>query len=297
MRGYYHPSEGVLAYPVFWPDESGDRLHPWRGRYRKDVKEFNEKIFSLHPEYRHNFVPRNCPLVPWSDIDEVLHPRSKTRIFLEREKRTVWHAIILYLAEKLSVPLEDIGIFGSYLVDLNRNMDGQHVKDVDIAIYGFDNFVAVKNGMEKLLHHFGFGHISEDHIRYHAEKFGREFSPRANSFEKTLANKWSSIQIRPGLLSTLRFVYKENEIPPNPVQSGIVDVCRIVGEVTDDSGCNFVPRVFRVNAGGTECTVVTYCWAFQACVKKGDRVAVTGNLHEDRRTVSIDAPQQGIKIL
>ncbi len=296
-RGYYHPAEGVFACPVFWPDEKGDRLHPRRGSYRKEVREFNERIFSPHPEYRHDFIPRNLPLVPRRDIVEVLQPRSKLRTFLKREERTIWHDIVCYLTENLSVPLEDVGIFGSYLVDLNKNTEGRHIKDVDFVIYGSDNLVAIKNGMEGLLKHFGFGHISEAHIRYHAEKFGREFVPSVNSFEKTLANKWSSIQIAPGLLSTLRFAYKENEIPPNPVKSSIKGTCKVVGEVMDDRGTNFMPRVFGIGSGGIRYAVVTYCWAFQACVKKGDRVEVTGNLHDDGRTVSIDTPSHGIKIL
>ncbi len=297
VRGYYHPERGVFANPVYWPDKNGNRLHSNGKRYYKDVVEFNKKTFSLHSEYCHNFVPHNFPLVSRKDIVEVFRPRDKMQQFLEEEKGTIWHDIILYLVETMSVSPEDIGIFGSYLVGLNKNTKGQHIKDIDFVIYGLDNFVAVKNGMEKLLKHFGFGHISDEHIRYHAAKFGREFFSSANTFEKILANKWSSIQVAPGLLNTLRFVYEEKEIPLNPIKNGVKEICKITGEVINDLGSNFMPRVFSMQLGKVEYTVVTYCWAFQSCVKKGNRVEITGNLHDDCRTISVDASNHGIKIL
>ncbi len=296
-RGYYHLPEDIFACPVFWPDKNGDRLHPQRGRYRKDITEFNEKIFSIHPQYRHDSFPRNFPLIPRSEIIEIFHPRDKMLQFLEQEKGTIWHDLALYLKSNISIPLEDIGIFGSYLVDLHKDVGNRQIKDIDFAIYGIDNLIAAKNGMEKLLEHFGFTHISDEHIRYHAEKFGKQFSPSVNTFEKTLANKWSSIQIAPGLLNTLRFVYKENEIPPNPVVCGVKTAVKITGNVIDDIGSNFMPRVFIVQSDTIKYTVVTYCWSFQLCVKNGDRVEIAGNLHDDGKTVSLDAPIHGIKIL
>jgi len=232
-RGYYHTENGIFARPVFWPDENGDRLHPQYGRYKKDITEFDDKIFSVHPEYRHNFVPHNCPLVVRNDIVEVFHPRDKIKTFLEKEKGTRWHEIVSYLETVIKVPIDDIGIFGSYLVGLNKNTEGRHIKDVDFVIYGMDNLLAVKKGMEKLLAHFNFNHISAEHIKYHAEKFGKQFMPGTSSFEKTLANKWSSIQIAPGMLNTLRFVYKENEIPPNPIKSDVKKICTITGTVIE----------------------------------------------------------------
>ena len=31
VKGYYHPSIGVFATPVFWPDKKGQRVHPQWG--------------------------------------------------------------------------------------------------------------------------------------------------------------------------------------------------------------------------------------------------------------------------
>ncbi len=75
-----------------------------------------------------------------------------------------------------------------------------------------------------------------------------------------------------------------------------VTVAKIVGEVVDDIVSNFMPRVFSVQSAKIKYTIVTYCWAFQSCVKNGDCVEITGNLHDDGKTVSLDEPSHGIKI-
>lgn len=297
VKGYYHPLGGVFAYPVFWPDEKGDREHARWGRYRKDVSDFGKKIFELHPEYRHNFVPQNTPLVPESHILEVFDPRNRIKNFKQEWQGSVWHDIFNYLVDKLEISEGDIGIFGSYLVGLNKNTDGNHIKDVDFAVYGLENFYKIKNGIEDLLNYFGFSHISKEHIAYHQKKFGKLFNARINSFDKTIANKWSSIQIKPGLLNTLRFVYKKNEIPENPIKGEVIGQTQIEGVVTEDIGTNFMPRTFKVKSNKDFYTIVTYFWAFQSCVKDGDKVVIAGNLHADGKTISVDSTKHGIKIL
>lgn len=297
VKGYYHPLDRVFAYPVFWPDENGDRAHPQWGRYRKDVSDFGKKIFEIHLEYQHNFVPRNTPLIPKKDILEVFNPRDKIKQFKQEWQGTVWHDIFSYLTDRLGIPEPDIGIFGSYLVNLNRDEKGKHVKDVDFVVYGLGNFFKVKNGMENLLEYFGFSHISKEHIAYHQEKFGKLFNEKVNSFEKTLANKWSSIQIKPGLLNTLRFVYKAGEIPLNPITTEAERPIAIQGIVEDSDGANFMPRVFTVRAEQKLYTVATYFWAFQSCVKNGEEVLITGNLHKNSAVISVDSREYGIKIL
>lgn len=297
VKGYYHPQNSVLAYPVFWPDENGDRVHPIFGRFIKNVSDFNEKIFTIHPEYQHADIPSNTPLIPRNHVIEVFQPKERVPEFLEQEKNTVWHNIFMYLTTSLDIPKDDIGIFGSYLVGLHKNAMGSQIKDIDFVIYGLENLFKVREGIERLLQHFGFTHISNEHIRYHMQKFGILFDPSINSFDKTSANKWSSIQIKPGLLATLRFVYKLEEVPPNPITSDISKLIQIEGVVEDDIGTNFMPRVFTIHAAGSLYTIVNYFWAFQSCVKKGDQCLITGNLHKDGKVISVDAASHGIKIV
>jgi predicted nucleotidyltransferase len=297
VKGYYHPAEAVIAYPVYWPDKSGNRQHPTLGRYLKNVSDFNQRLFEIHPSYRSPAVPRQTPRLPRSQISHVWQPKQKMAQFMAEETTGPWRDLIDYLIRDASVPYENIGIFGSYLVGMHQNLAGRQIKDIDFVIYGLSNLKKVKKALPKLLRHFGYGPISADHLNYHSRKFGQDFKPSANSFNKTLANKWSSIQIKPGLLCTLRFSYLDDEIPPDPTSLPVKQLVQIKGLVTDDIGTNFMPRVFKIDSEGSVCSVVTYFWGFQSCVRNGDYVMVTGNLHQDGKTISVDKRSHGIKII
>lgn len=299
VKGYYHPSNGFFAYPVFWPDKNGDRFQPkLQKTFSKNTSDVNnQKIFKLYPYYRHKFIPRNIPLVPKNEIIETFKPREKLKDFLKKEKGTIWFKIYQAISEIGGVPSKDIGIFGSYLIELSHNTKGDQAKDIDFVIYGIDNCLKIKNKIEEILNFLGAKHISEDHINYHQQKFGAEFNPRINSFKKTLARKWSAIQIAKGLLATIRFVYQDYEIPPNPLSSSVKKPAQVEGMVIDDFGTNFMPRVFSIQKNNKTYRVVTYFWGFQEAVKNGDRTLITGNLHQDDVTISIDSIEHGIKIL
>ena len=217
--------------------------------------------------------------------------------FMASEKSGPWRALIDYLIQAVGIPYENIGIFGSYLVDLQRNLEGRQIKDIDFVIYGLTNLHKVMSAMPKLLNHFGYKPISKNHISYHAQKFGQDFDPKLNSFTKTLVNKWSAIQMKPELLCTLRFSYLDQEIPPNPINSPVEGQIQISGRVNSTIGTNFMPRMFSVETNAKNFAVITYFWGFQSCVKIGDRVMITGNLHQDGKTISVDQRSHGIKII
>jgi len=299
VKGYYHLPGKVFAYPVFWPDKKGDYSQPTlRKRFSKETSDVdNSKIFNLFPHYRHKLIPHNIPLVPEDEIIEVYHPQDKVKDFLKKEKNTIWFKIFNAISKIGKVTKEDIGIFGSYLVGFSETTESKKVKDIDFCVYGINNCLRLKNRFNYLLKLLGYKHISKDHIAYHARKFGPKFDPKINSFKKTLSRKWSSIQIREDLLSTIRFVYKDDEIPPNPIQTDIQKSFQITGEVVDDFGTNFMPRTFLIKKGNREYRVVTYFWGFQEAVKNGDLVMVTGDLHQDQKTLSVDRINHGIKLI
>ena len=299
VKGYYHPSNKVFAYPVFWPDKKGDRFHQKLKRaFRKDTSDIdNAKIFKLYPHYRHSFVPQNIPLIPKNEIIEIFRPQEKLKDFLKKERKTIWFKVYEVICQKRRIPSQDIGIFGSYLVGLSKTQKGKQVKDIDFAVYGIKNCQKLKNNIGKILESLKAKPISKDHITYHAQKFGLKFNPKINSFNKTLSRKWSALQLRKGLLSTIRFIYKNSEIPSNPITSSIKCRFQIQGKVLDDFGTNFMPRTFIIQKNNKKYNVVTYFWGFQEAVKNKDLVLITGNLHQDGKTISIDDINHGIKIL
>lgn len=299
VKGYCHPENSVVAIPVFWGAPDGERLHISGRRYHKDVNDVsNEKLFRLLPHYRNPEIPKVAALAPLADIVEVFKPRQAFQRFLITTQPSIWSSIAFAFHEMAQIPLEDIGIFGSYLVGLAETQDGGLVKDVDFLIYGLDNFRRLRNGdFEKIRQALGFGRISLDHIVWHTEKYGRHFQPGLTNFPETLKHKWPSSQIAPGLLATVRFVYKENEVPENPIVSRPMKRIVVRGVVQEDERAHFMPRVFTVLSEDRIFTVITYFWSLYCAVQKGDKVEITGVLHEQGDLISLDNASSGIKIL
>lgn len=296
VKGNRHPAGTVRAIPVYWPDSRGNRIHLQRGSYRKEVDELNREIFVVHPEYRPSAVPRTFPLIPRVEVDEIFRPRQAFVRFMEEEGNTVWRQLAEALVDS-GIPASDIGIFGSYLVGLHRNRSGKQIKDIDFVVYGQDNRHRLRSCFTSLQASLGCDPISPDHVRYQAKKYSRILSPVFNSWEQMLANKWSSIQVAPGLLSTIRFAYRPEETPYDPVASPIIGPVRLDGLVDGDEGTDFIPRTFRLRTIGGDFSIFSWFWAYQSCVRNGNRVRVVGNLHADGWTVSLDQFDHGIRVL
>lgn len=298
VKGGYHPPDKVFAYPVFWPDPKGERYNPEFGRYTKQVSDINnQRIFEMQPQYRHAGVPQATPLVPKADITRVFEPSLRLTDFLSGGREGMWHNLYDFINHHIGIQAQDIGIFGSYLVGLHGNQQGEHLKDIDFVIYGIRNMQRVKAAIISLRRKLNANPISPGHIKYHVYKFGRHFRPDLNSFDLTLANKWSSVQLAPGLLSTLRFSYKRDELPSNPITGPPLGSIQLSGKVIEDEGTNFMPRTFKlVTPWGETWQVVTYFWAFQSAVRTRDEVQVTGDLHPGN-VICVDATDHGIKIL
>lgn len=298
VRGYYHPEDYIIGHPVFWGNPQGERIHPSGRRYEKDIEDvYNERLFRLLPDYKNTEIPKFAAKVPRDRIIEIFKPREALRTFLKNHKKTLWTELVFSFRDLAGIPLEDIGIFGSHLVGLSHNRSDNLQKDIDFAIYGLENFYRLKSSIEKIRNKFGFSKISPSHIKWHTKKYGQSLSKEATNFPKTLKRKWSSLQIAEELLTTVRFVYKKDEIPPNPIISPELKEIEVEGIVTDPDGTNFMPRVFKIKSNEKTFTIVSYYWAFQSPVKIDDGVRITGMLHQDEKVISLDSPHHGIKII
>lgn len=273
VRGYWN-DKVVLANKVFSPDKHGNRYNFLLSkRYEKVIlnnfffQKLNKKEIGRHFKPKEGFV-KNRELI---------------------EKEPIWGRLAREI-ENSGVPESDIGIFGSYLL-------GFHIeKDIDFVVYGKDNCKLIKKNIKQIIKNLNAGRISPRHIEYQTKKYTRFHSPNRNSFPKLLANKWSSIQIAPGLLATIRFVYNENEIPEDIFSNEIIREAEVKGKVVDCFGANFCPRYFSIKNGSKRYTVGTYFWAYQACVSKGMIVKIKGNFRENN-CITIDGPDQGIMVV
>lgn len=267
VRGYYN-DEYILAYLVYQPSESG--------RYNQNGIRYEKVIYSNQLPYK----------VRFEDVVKVFKPREKyseSKDSLPRGYEKFPSAF-----EKIGIPQNDIGIFGSYLVGFKE------VKDVDFILYGMKNMEKLKNGLECFCSEANVLPIDSAYVERCIRKLS-VYSPYPTyigSPHTLFSNRWSTFKVN-GEFSTIRFGYKENEIPPNPYSSPVEREVVIRGQVTDDAHCGFSPRRFKIG----EYEIATYFWLLQFCVKKGQRVEVRGNLHADGKTITIDDFSHYLKVL
>lgn len=271
VKGYWH-STGVLANVVYLPDVRGERFNPQTGlRYTKviDQHQTPERIVTV----KKIFYPRKC------------YQQSKITGELSG---TIWGTLGQTL-EEVGIPSTAIGIFGSYLLGFPV------VKDVDFVIYGTENCRRLRQQIKILRQKINATGITREHISYQIEKHAKEFDA-FNSFECLLGNKWSSLQIAPGILSTLRFVYHPKEVPPDIFCHRLLGEKELQGTVRDDFGTNFCPRIFVLDTSEGRYLVATYFWIYQSCVTRGMKIMVRGNLREGK-VITLDEYMHGIKVL
>jgi predicted nucleotidyltransferase len=267
VRGYLHPEGLVRAQLIYKKDSDGERVRSNGERYNKMV------------------IDIICYL-PANEICEYFKPQDNP---IRQKLDGIW--LKLYQEVNKYVPEQDIGIFGSTLLDFPIT------RDVDFIIYGVNNCKILKENIAKIKNALGVSGISTDHIEYQTKKFSASHSLETNSLTETLANKWCSIQIAPGISNTLMFGYKPEEVTNLLIaddQAGQNTV--IEGEVIDDIYTNFCPRIFSIKTELDQIySVKTYYWAYHSCVKIGDHVIIFGK-SIDNNTILLNEYEHGITI-
>jgi predicted nucleotidyltransferase len=269
VKGYWNKSK-MVANLAFAPDANGNR-------YNAELDSFYRKVID------DNVIPI---LLDRADVAEVYKPKET---FQQSYKilPEPWKTFAQKLADLVGV--KNVGIFGSYLIGFDI------IKDVDFIVYGLENLFKIKNNISEISNSVNGTQITDEHIQYQIKKHAKNFSKFSN-FDKLLMRKWSSVQIAPGILSTIRFAYKQKEIPKNPFSSLVEKQITITGKVVSDIGSNFCPRMFEIESNGKIFTVATYLWIYQSCVRTGDIVSVKGNLHEDGKTITLTEFSHGIRL-
>ena len=295
VKGNIHPKGKVFAYPVYWPSNNGDRFcEKTKIRYEKRIDElFNKEYFDLYPEARHEYIPQNIPAVDSRKIVEIFRPQEAMKKFKNEMTKTIWWQIYRSLIEISGIDQKNIGVFGSYLVGLSQNDKKELIKDIDFVVYGKDSCQKLKKSQQKIKDSCGLGNISTNHIKYEVKKLGHGFNQKRNSFAKMLGNKWSSIQVADGILTTIRFVDKEygvlQKIPDDK------KTISLIGEVAEDFYGSFVPRSFTIKTGKKHYKIVTFYWIYHQALAKKQKVQVWGYLFGDN-VVILDSINHGVKI-
>ena len=140
VKGLHHPTGLVVAYLRYVPDPGGERR---RGevRYRRvyDLDETDEYLRVNHPRYLNEVKGKGLSLqsVPVDRISRMYVPRERLATILESPRTDVESTVARFASainREGGVPLGDMGVSGSVLVDLATS-----TSDVDLIVYGRDS--------------------------------------------------------------------------------------------------------------------------------------------------------------
>lgn len=268
IHGYGKEIYGNL---VFRPKKTGDRYNKILNlNYIKVIDKFQHLLRISKKGVKKIFKPKECFRKNYKKLSGIWKKIADSFLNIGIKKR-------------------DIGIFGSYLIGFSLK------KDIDFIIYGINNCIKVKKNMAYIRKFIGVKKISKRHIIHQKKKYSL-FLSKKNDFQKMLKNKWPSLQIDKFTLTTIRFSYKKREIPRNiEVKRGR----RILasGIVRNSFGTNFMPRIFFLENKNKRIRVLTYFWAYQSCLKDGQKIKICGEYNQKFDTIFISSKKHWIKIL
>lgn len=261
---------------------------------------FDDKNIYAHPLYQKNtYGNRKRGEIKFSknnnDDIEKIKLRPPLLIYKAREYyKDIYYKIPQEwqnLARVLEgiVGINNLSIIGSWLIGFNG-------KDVDFAIYGLDSFKKLSRNLAKLRK------VSETihpPIEYRGPilKSYQYLDQKHNSCDKFVLRRFYLNPKGAKEGSTLRFVLKQEEMPPNPYKlKTIKKNVEIKGAVNKGDGSHFYPRFFTVKGNGRKYQVISILHPHQSAVENGDYISIRGELKEDN-VILIDNPsKQGIYI-
>jgi len=293
VAGDYHPKDKIRATPVFFPNENGDRVEKITGKRFIQKIEVHSKdlIAKLHPEYLPEASDLNSygVLVPNQDIITYYAPRNKMKECWDERilKGTKWEKLIISIKEIGQVPLEDIGIYGSFLVGLNKG-----VSDLDLVLYGKENLNKVRKKLDLILKSSKIKKATDEQLLLRSNRWSKDKPIGINRIFKIEKRKWGRMNVYGEDTTCIRFVYKENEIPSNPITSSPIKEIRTKGKALDSIGTHFRPRIAKVKINDKVFDIISYDWLFFSCVRDGDNVEIIGNYRKDgrREYITLDKP-------
>ena len=296
--GNLHPTERVIAYLKYIPDEGG-KWHLGRSRYRRALDHYNvpsvmnsiQVLRQNAPQYVfESSVDRiSLPAVPIDRIAAHLCPETRLLELQSAQSRDELESKAFRFAELISeragVPAESLGLTGSILA----RMHDPTFSDIDLIVYGFNNAVRVKTYLQEAKD------SSLDAIRKLAgESKEKWIAERLKSTSLTrrdvvalFARKWNI-----GSFERTQFsahpVHTEAEIREHYgdecyVPLGIIDA---TARISDAKESMFMPAVFQVesanlkgpHAASTVDRIVSYEGLYADVAVEGEMVSCRGKL-------------------
>jgi len=155
--GDLHPRDRVVAYPKYAPGQG-----PWRSQsrsYRRlmpdySMEELGRSLAEMRGQrgeytYFDPYFKTEMSCVPWSTVLRHLKPRERLNQLYREKERSPLINRLFYLVDLLSaesrVKRENFGVTGSILLGIQ-----QEFSDLDLVVYGGENFGSVQRCVGKL---------------------------------------------------------------------------------------------------------------------------------------------------
>jgi len=293
VKGLVHPSDRIVAFVRYFPDEKGDR---------KKGKLTYGKVYSLSERYVllgekfHQYLVHDpvfdeiiCE-VPVSDLKKRYDPLEKLEHFRDDEALDSLESKALQLAhllkEESHVPWNTLGISGSILVELHKASS-----DIDPIVYGSENCRKVHAALQNMLNdpRSPLKPYNRKELR---SLFGFRSKDTAMVFEDFVRTE-SRKAFQGRFMETdcfIRFVKDWNEIDEQygDVQYKNVGCAKIKGTVVDDSESIFTPCKYLLENAtvidGSKLSPVTEIASFRGrfCeqAKAGETVIAQGKVEQ-----------------
>jgi len=178
--GYVHPKDRAIAYLKYIPknfellfplnfqktewEMEGQKLIRPKELYTPENFRRILKVFYDHFQsylYSCPYIGKTLIAVPIKSIKKIYSPQESLKKLLQERRwdslESLAVTLIKLLSEVSSVPLEDFGIHGSIAMGMHSQFS-----DIDVAVYGANNFLQVKGGVEELAQHGLVQYLFED---------------------------------------------------------------------------------------------------------------------------------------
>ena len=167
--GYNHPIGYVISYLKYIPKKYREKFeisfidHEWNFRdikmirpkelyspenFKSILASFN-KFFPFYI-FKSDFLQKEIFVVPRARIKELFIPEERLELLLNKENpdshEVLAIELITLLSKRSKVPIKSFGIHGSTSYEMHSSKS-----DIDISIYGGNNFFKVKGIINKLV--------------------------------------------------------------------------------------------------------------------------------------------------
>lgn len=252
------------GYIVYYVDDNGDRYNSiTKKHYRKNNKQ---------------------ELIPIPKIKRIFKPNA---FFLNNKDKIegVWKKYVEVL-NKIGIKDQDIGIFGSLLIGF------EIIKDVDFIIYGIDNLYKYYENNDFIKNYIGASYITPSHIKHQYEKHKNLYPQKCDLLE-IISRNWSGVQIKEGVLSTPRFIDRENMLTPIINSELETITCRVISSIES----NLFPRRGKVIFENEEYTIMTNRWKFQSFLRDDDIIECLGRVDRQKKVITLNDKDSYIRYL